>query len=190
MAAVIGSVLYLGTTVVVLDPHELGDVKLASEILPSPDQDPSWKFRNPELDQWIQEVKREKEALAVREQELRELETRLLAERQELAYVTQVVHQLQMEFDRNVVRVKEQEVENLKRQAKLISGMSPEGAAAMLAEMPNENVARVLFVTKPDVVSPILEALSKVGKGEAKRAAEITELMSRALPPPSAAASP
>ena len=77
------------------------------------------------MDQWIQEIKREKDALNLREQQLKELETRLNAERQELSVVTQAVSQMQTDFDKNVVRLNAQDGDNLKRQAKLLSSHVP-----------------------------------------------------------------
>jgi hypothetical protein len=84
----------------------------------------------------------------------------------------------------NVVRIKEQEVDNLKRQTKVISGMSPEGAVAMLNEMPDDDLVKILFTLKPDSVSEILDAFSKMGKPEAKRAAALSERLRLVLPPP------
>jgi flagellar motility protein MotE (MotC chaperone) len=117
---------------------------------------------------------------------LQELQKRLDAERQEILAVTQTVHQLQIDFDKNVVRLKQQELDNLKREVKVITAMSPEGAAAMLNEMPEEKVVSVLFLLKPDSASVILDTLSRMGKTEAKRAAELTERMRTVLPPPPA----
>ncbi|HWH68801.1 MAG TPA: hypothetical protein VNT26_05415 [Candidatus Sulfotelmatobacter sp.] len=184
VVSVVSCLLYWATTAVLLKPaHFEGARPAAQEVKFAAGEEPSWRFRNPEFEQWVEELKREKEELATREQQLRELQTRLEAERQEILSVTQTVHQVQMEFDRNVIRFKEQELQNLKRQAKVISVMSPEGAAAMLNEMSEQDLDRILFTLKPDNVSVILDSMSKMGKTEAKRAAELTERMRRILPP-------
>src|SRR5262245_50888104 len=47
-----------------------------------------WKVHNPEIDVLLNEVRREKETMAKREAQLRELETRLQAERAEINTVT------------------------------------------------------------------------------------------------------
>jgi len=181
----IGAMAYLATTAALLNPHKFHPVLAAAgagEIAMISDE-PSWKFRNPEMDQWIEEIKREKESLDLREQQLKDLETRLNAERQELTVVTQAVSQMQADFDKNVVRLNAQDAENLKRQAKLISSMSPEGAAATLNEMTDDDVVRILFTMKADDASLALDTLSKMGKDQAKRAANIIERMRRTLPP-------
>src|SRR6185312_11024127 len=126
--------------------------------------EPSWKFQNPQMDQWIQEIKSEKNALTQREQQLKELETRLNAERQELSVVTQAVAQMQSDFDKNVIRLNAQDGPNLKRQAKMLSSMTPEGAAATLDQMSDDDVVRILFTMKADDASLVLDTLSKLGK--------------------------
>src|ERR1700742_4550059 len=109
-AALIGCVLYLGTTVAIVQPSKFAVVQ-APEVDYSAGDDPSWKFRNPEFDQWIAPIKSEKESLDVREQHLDELQTRRNVELQEISTVTQTVSQLQENFDKNVIRFKAQEVE-------------------------------------------------------------------------------
>jgi flagellar motility protein MotE (MotC chaperone) len=181
--ALAGGLLYLATTAALIRPGQFERPAAISESPVSPKDDPSWNFRNPEFEQWVEELKREREALAQRSQQLQELQKRLESERQEILSVTQTVHQLQMDFDKNVVRIKDQELENLKRQTKIVASMSPEGAAAMLNEMPEEQTVGVLFMLKPDAASLILDTLSKMGKTEAKHAAQLTERMRLVLPP-------
>jgi flagellar motility protein MotE (MotC chaperone) len=181
--ALLGGLLYLLTTAALLRPSRLEFAAPPPETPDSTSDVPSWSFRNPEFEQWVEELKHEREALAQKAQQLQELQKRLDAERQEILSVTQTVHQLQVDFDKNVVRIKDQELENLKRQAKVITSMSPEGAAAMLNEMPEDETASVLFMLKPDSASVILDTLSKMGKAEAKRAAELTARMRVVLPP-------
>lgn len=182
----IGALLFFGTTAALLKPAKFQGAiaEATNSVARSSDNEPSWKFRNPDMDQWLEEIKREKDALSVREQQLNDLEARLNAERQEISIVTQTVYQLQGEFDKNVVRLNAQDSESVKRQAKLISAMSPEGAAATLNEMNDDDVVRILFSMKADDASVLLDTLSKMGKDQAKRAANIVERMRQTLPPP------
>ena len=183
VTALLACLLFLGTTAAMLAPLKLEIPLPNAQGHASANDDPSWRFRNPEFDQWVEELKHEKEALSLKEQQLRELQTRLDSERAELAAVTQNVHQLQMEFDKNVVRFQKSETENLKHEAKVIAGMSPEGAAKILNEMPDDEMVRILFTMKMDEASAALDTFSKLGKNEAKRAATIAERMRMALPP-------
>jgi flagellar motility protein MotE (MotC chaperone) len=188
--ALAGCLLYLGTTVVVLNPSKFAGVQLARPDY-SAEDDPSWKFRNPEFDQWIAQIKNEKENLDLREQHLDELQTRLNAELQEISTVTQTVSQLQENFNKNVIQFKAEEVDNIKHQAKLLSAMSPEGAVAMLDQMPDDVAVRILFTMKNDVASLILDTWSKASPAEARHAAELTEQLREVLsPPPPTATNP
>jgi len=185
----LGGVLFFATTAALLKPSQLPVVAAedpVAKVERAGGNEPSWKFRNPEMDQWIQEIQREKDALNVREQQLKDLETRLNAERQEISVVTQAVYQMQVDFDKNVIRLNAQDENNLKRQAKLLSSMSPEGAAATLAQMNDDDVVRILFTMKADDASVALDTLSKSGKEQAKRAASIIERMRHTIPPSTA----
>ena len=182
-AALAGVLLYLGTTAALLTPGQFAGLAPAKEANRSADDDPSWRFKNPEIDQWVAQMKEEKDALALREQQLNELQTRLASEQQEISTVTQTVAQLQANFDRDVVRFGAQEMENVKRQARLIAAMSPEGAAALLKQMPDDDVVRLLFILKADVASAILDTMSKQGEAAAKRAADLTVRLRQILPP-------
>ncbi len=184
MVAILGCLIYLGTTALLIRPAQFVGVRaMLTEAKLTPDNDPSWKFKNPEFAQWVAELKMEKSDLDERTQQLQELQTRLDAERQEFSTATQTVYQLQADFDRNVLRLKSQEMINLKQQSKVIAAMSPEGAARMIAQMSDDDVVRLLAVMKPDEASLLLDSLSKRSDDGAKYAAQITERLRMVLPP-------
>jgi flagellar motility protein MotE (MotC chaperone) len=173
ISAPVGVVIFLAYTVLFWEtpnaplPEKLGNVLHRTG--------PSWNFNNPEADQLIAELKTEKKSLEKREQQLDELAARLKAERAELGQVTQSVRQLQGEFDKSVLRVKDEEVVNLKKLAKVYAGMSPETAASVLSEMDNEAIVRILLFLKENETAAILEALAKKGQAEARRTATLSE---------------
>src|SRR5262249_9866509 len=142
---------------------------------------------NPELDRLVSELTKEKEALATREKQLNELASRLEAERQEINIVTQAVYRMQAEFDRSVVRVREEETANLKRRGKDDAAMSPEGAAVILKQMDDEQILKFMVFMKDAEAGPVLESLAKLGEADAKRAAALTDKLRTTLyrnPPP------
>jgi len=104
--------------------------------------------------------------------------------------VTQTVAQLQESFDKNVVRFKAQETDNIKHQAKLMSAMTPEGAVAVMNEMADDDTVKILFTMKIDVASQILDAMSKQGQPQAKRAAQLTKRLQQVLAPTATATNP
>lgn len=190
VVALAGGLIYLATTALLIRPAQFAGVRavLAAAKL-TPDNDPSWRFKNPEFQQWVAELKMEKSDLDAKEQQLQELQTRLAAQQQEFTVATQAVYQLQAEFDKNVVRIKSQEVQNLSKQAKIIAGMSPEGAANLIAQMADDDVVRLLAIMKPDEAGIVLDSMSKLGKTEAKRAADLTARLRMVLPPDATAKS-
>ena len=105
----VGTMFFLATIVVFLRPQKLLTMAhRASAAQAAPTEKDSFAFSdgNADVEQMIAEIKKEKAALAEREQKLRQLEDRLLTERAEINQVTQTVHQLQNQFDASVVRVR------------------------------------------------------------------------------------
>jgi flagellar motility protein MotE (MotC chaperone) len=183
VAALAGCLVYLGTTALLIQPAKFAGVRAMLAAKLTPDTDPSWKFKNPEFEQWVAELKMEKSDLDARARQLQELQTRLAAQQQEFSAATQSVYQLQAGFDRNVIRIKAQEIQNLNKQAKIIAGMSPEGAANLVSQMADDDVTRLLATMKADEAGLILDSMSKLGKTEAKRAANLTARLRLVLTP-------
>jgi hypothetical protein len=97
----------------------------------------------------------------------------LKMEREEMTVVsTQNVAQMQAEFDRNVVRVGEEEIANLKRLAKIYAAMSPEGAASIFHEMKDDDVVKVFAFMKDarDSAHPGGDGAPRSRRREARRA--------------------
>jgi flagellar motility protein MotE (MotC chaperone) len=180
----VACLLFFGTLFLSLRSLPLASVNPAARPPLLAEDDPSWKFRNPELDQWVSQIKSEHDALAVREQELKQWEARLAAESRELATVTQAVTHTQEEFDKRMLLFTDQQKDNVKKQLKVIADMSPEGAMAMLNEKPDEEVAKILYSLKPDVSGAILDAMSKAGGASARHAATLTDLIKVIQPTP------
>ncbi|HEX3988054.1 MAG TPA: hypothetical protein VHZ30_01405 [Verrucomicrobiae bacterium] len=147
----------------------------ASAAVTSVQTGPSWEFTNPEADQLVAELKSERAAVKKREQDLDELAKRLAVEQTEVNQATQSVHQLQLDFDKNVVRIKEEETANLKKLAKVYSAMSPESAAKVFTEMEDQAVIKIMVFMKDSDTAAVLEALAKNGQPEAKRVAGLSE---------------
>lgn len=190
IAAAVGLLAYLGTTVACWNFIQRPHVSLGSdeEATPLPKQ-PSmaslaWNADNSEIEQLIAELKKEKAGLAEREKQLKELETRLQTERSEINLVTQSLEKMQKDFDTEIVRVKQQEQPNLKRLGKTYATMSPEGAAGILKEMDDPAIVKILVMMKDAESAPILEAFSKLGPAESKRAAAISDRIRLSMPNP------
>ena len=177
MAALLGSLVYLGSTVAFwkapVIPHSgpsvAGADSTASNI------GASWEFVNPEADQLMAELQVQKKSLEKKEQQLSDLALRLEAERTELNQATQSVHQLQLDFDKNVVRIQEEETANLKKLAKVYADMAPESAAVVFTQMDDPSVIKIMVFMKDIETAAILESMAKTGTTEAKRVAALSE---------------
>jgi len=91
------------------------------------------------------------------------------------------VHQLQADFDQNIVRVTEEETGNLKKLAKIYSAMAPDSAANIFAELEDVAVVKIMVFMKEQDTAAVLESLSKKGKAEAMRAAALSEHLRLAI---------
>ncbi len=175
MTVFIGALVYLLATVAFWQtPLPPGNSALRERPGAVP-TGPSWNFQNPEADQLMQELKAEKKVLQQKEQQLNDLATRLDAERAEVNQATQSVRQLQMDFDKNVLHVKDEEAVNLKKLAKVYAAMSGEGAASIFAEMDDNAVARIMAFMREGETAVILEAMAKKPGTDPKRAALISD---------------
>ena len=180
----VGGLSFFLTMFLVLKMANFSGAKTPNGEPLAADDNPSWRFRNPEFEQWVTQVKDERAALASREEQLKEWEQRLQAESREISTVTQSVTKLQKDFDQKVLQFKDDEVMNIKKQIKVLSDMSPEGAAAMLDGFSDNDAVKLLFTMKPDVSAPILDAMSKLGAVQSKRAASLTQKLQDVMSAP------
>ncbi|HWD18207.1 MAG TPA: hypothetical protein VHB20_02925 [Verrucomicrobiae bacterium] len=173
LTAPIGAVVYLTFTVIFWQTPKPPPIVKAGPVTTL--VGPSWEFSNPEADQLVAELKAEKRAVAAREQQLNDMETRLQAERAELSQVTQSVRILQSDFDKAVVRVRADETVNLKKLAKVYSDMAPDTAANVLAQMDDIAIVKIMLFMKEAETTGILEALAKQNPAGARRTAAISD---------------
>ena len=173
----LGGLLFFGTMFAVLGSLHLVPANTLEKAVVSAADDPSWRFHNPEMDQWIAQIKDERDTLAVREQQLKEWEAQLNAQSKELSMVTRAMSNAQADFDKRVVLFTDQEKENAKKQVKVFAGMTPDGAATVFGEMPDHDVAKLLFAMKNELAGGILDAMSRQGPLQAKRAALLAQQM-------------
>ena len=178
---VLGMVLYLAVTAVLLPPAKIFARVHPPSAATGHTRGASWDFFNPELDRLMEELTKERKAVAAREEQLNELSTRLDAERTELNIVLQSMQRTQKEFDRNIVRVRDEESANLKKLAKVYANMSPEGAATIIKQMEDDQIVKFMVFMKENESAPLLETFAKLGEAEAKRAAAVTERLRRAI---------
>jgi flagellar motility protein MotE (MotC chaperone) len=129
------------------------------------------------MDQAVDELHKERGNLLAREKHVEELEARVLAERAGLDEATRAIQKLQADLERDIVRVKDDEAPNLKKLAKMYTSMEPAGAAAILRELEDSVLVKILTFMKEAETAPILEALARRGEADTKRAARVSEFL-------------
>ena len=136
---------------------------------------PSWKYYNTDVEFLIEYLKQTSNSFRTRQKDLDELGQRLVAERAELASVTQSVARLRDDIDRQVLRIQDDEAINVKRLAKTYAGMEPSSVAKVFAELDEKFVVKVMSQMKDDQNASILDALAKAGAQGAKLAAALSD---------------
>ena len=183
MAALVGAVLFLGTTAAIMQSRTVLEARSqapdAADAKKNPDL--SWDIKNPEVDLLIAELKKEKETVAQREQQINELSARVDAERAELTQVMETVNKTQKEYEQTILRVRDEETANLKKLAKIYAAMTPEGAVVIVKQLQEDEIVKILIFMKESETAPILEAFAKAGDPEAKRVAKISERLRVAM---------
>jgi len=179
-ASILGSFIFLGTSALLTIKGVASMPAPATEEEHGPVADtrgPSWSFFNPEMDQIMTDLRTEKDAIAAREKQLTELANRVQAEKAELDEALRSVKRMQEQVDRSVIQIKDDEVANLKRLAKMYATMEPPGAARILREIDDAVIVKILTLMKEPETAAILDALARQGDTDTKRAATLAETL-------------
>jgi flagellar motility protein MotE (MotC chaperone) len=190
LAAGLGTLLYFATTAWFLRPAQFTAAPPHPGAFPEDELrplEPSWVFKNPEIDQMLAELQQQREAANTRAQELREFETRLAVERQELHAITQEVSRLQRQLDADFTAIRDDELTNLKRLAKVYAAMSPEGAARILLEFDDDQAVKLFALMKESESALVLELMAQDGQLAARRVALLSDRLRRLRAKPPAA---
>lgn len=178
LIAVLAIVLGVGTQAFVLmrmahppepevDPH----------AAPEPPKFVDWSFITPEIEAMRTELKDRLAAVEVRENELRDYELRLKAERAEIEKIKREVDRMRATVENTITSVETVEQKNLKTLAATYTNMTPGAVLAIFREMDDDTVTKILSYMKPDPVGQILEEMARTKEGEgtlAGRAAVIS----------------
>lgn len=140
----------------------------------------SWGFATDEIAELQLELKTRLSSLSVREQQLREYEARLKADRDEIEDVKRQVEVMRGRLLDDIVRLEADEQKNLKTLAKTYSTLTPDAAVSIFDKLDHTTVVKIMFFMKNDVVGAILQEMStgpKANDDSIKRAAEISNML-------------
>lgn len=179
LIALIAVLLGVGTQAFVLQSH-LG--RPAAPVVdpnapPAPPEFVDWSFLTPEVEAMRTELRERLAGVQARENELRDYELRLRAERAEIEKIRREVDRMRTAVQTTITEVQAVEQKNLKTLAATYSNMTPGAVLAIFREMDDDTVVKILAFMKPDPVGQILEEMARTKDGEgtlAGRAAVIS----------------
>ena len=150
----------------------------------------AWDFWTAEIDTISNDLKEERERLRTLAAQLDQRAARIEAERKELDQARSEIDATRKEVSGLVTEIAESEAKNLKSLAATYTNLTPRAAVAVIRELDDTTAVKILYLMKPDVVSPIFEEMSRTPDADgtlAKRAALLSERLRllRAAKPPS-----
>lgn len=183
-AAAIGLVISVGVGVGTVWPAltkllEQAATQLAVPVaVPVEFKQKGWDFWTIEVENLAKELKAERDKQKKQAESLEQRAARIASEEKELAKVRTEVEGMRRQITERIIEITADEVKNLRTLASTYAGLTPKAAVAILKEMDDATVVKILSLMKPDVITPIFEEMSKGGTPEsplAKRAATISE---------------
>jgi flagellar motility protein MotE (MotC chaperone) len=137
-----------------------------------------WDFWTIEIDGLASELKEERARLRQQAELLNQRAARVAAEQQELAKIRTDLEAMRTEIGRKIIEVTADESKNLRTLAQTYSGLTPKGAVAILREMDDTTIVKILSLMKAESVGPIFEEMAKTSAPDgtlARRAALLSE---------------
>ncbi len=185
LAAVLGLAAGLGTGLYSF--WRAAEVALDHAVRLVPNQDAlangerqrGWNFWTIEIENLANELKGERDRLQQQSDQLDRRTAQLAAEGQELNKIRTEIEGLRQEIAAKVIEIKTDEVRNIRALAQTYTNLTPKGAVAIISEMDDIMIVKILSMMKPDVVAPIFEEMSRTagpdGAPLARRAALLSD---------------
>jgi len=182
VAAVLGLILGLGTGLYTFYRASRQAVEHAMKLIPHKDKlvneerERGWNFWTIEIEQLANELKDEKEKVLKQDEQMERREAQLAAERQELNKVRTELEGIRQEIATKVIEIKADESKNIRSLAQTYTNLTPKAAVAIIKELDDLNVVKILSVMKPDVVAPIFEEMSRTAGTDGTLARRVAAL--------------
>jgi flagellar motility protein MotE (MotC chaperone) len=149
-------------------------------------QSKDWDFYTAEIDNLIQELQKQRTGYEVKTKDLGAVEMRIAAEKQELLRLREELLRLRGEIEKmrddltsQTTELVSTEKSNIRNLARSYAIMKPAEAVAILSEMSDANIVKLLATMKADIVAKILGEMAKT-KDPAAPADSKTTLANRA----------
>jgi flagellar motility protein MotE (MotC chaperone) len=149
-------------------------------------QSKDWDFYTAEIDNLIQELQKQRTGYEVKTKDLGAVEMRIAAEKQELLRLREELLRLRGEIEKmrddlttQTTELVSTEKSNIRNLARSYAIMKPAEAVAILSQMSDANIVKLLATMKADIVAKILGEMAKT-KDPAAPADSKTTLANRA----------
>lgn len=137
-----------------------------------------WDFWTVEVENLTAELKEQYEELENRSALLDAREARIASEMAELNKVRKQIESLRADISRTLFQVEASETKNLRNLATAYAALEPAAAIAILSEMEETTVVKILSLMKPDAVAVLLNEMGRIGLTNPdvlRRAAQLSE---------------
>jgi flagellar motility protein MotE (MotC chaperone) len=131
-------------------------------------QSKDWDFYTAEIDNLIQELQKQRTGYEVKTKDLGAVEMRIAAEKQELLRLREELLRLRGEIEKmrddltsQTTELVSTEKSNIRNLARSYAIMKPAEAVAILSEMSDANIVKLLATMKADIVAKILGEMAK-----------------------------
>lgn len=150
----------------------------AREKVPEEDLEKGWDFWTIEIENLANELRGEKERFMLETEQAEQRSARITTEQQELDALRNEIENLRREISERVIQIRDSEKKNIRTLALTYTNLSPQAAIALIRELDDVTVVKILSQMKPDVIGPIFEEMSQLtapGNNLAQRAALLSE---------------
>ena len=130
-----------------------------------------------ELDAWRQEMEKKKKDLVALDQNIIQRENLMHEERASLNRERDELNKTQKKIEDRLVKISDTEAANIQEMALMYSAMKPEENIKLLRPLADDQIARIMAVTKLKRNAKILETWSRLFPDDNERLVRVTERM-------------
>ncbi len=124
-------------------------------------QSKDWDFYTTEIDNLVNELKTEREKYQKKAKDFDAVELRIATEKKELIRIRQEIEKMRAELTEKTTEMQGAEKSNVRNLSRTYSNMKPTQAVAIISEMTDANIVKILALMKPDVQARILAEMAK-----------------------------
>ena len=124
-------------------------------------QSKDWDFYTAEIDNLVNELKNERESYQKKKNDFAAVELRIATEKKELTRIREEIEKMRTELTDKTTEMQASEKTNVRNLSRTYSNMKPEQAVAIISEMTDANIVKILSLMKPDIQARILAEMAK-----------------------------